>query len=108
MTATVPASKASYTPAIAVGVTTGLFLITGASLLGHVGSRVNDLERECGTACAPKRVDPLRQQAVAGYAMMGLATAALVVDIALIVVTAKKRSAPRVSLLPDWRNLSHQ
>ena len=108
VTAPAPASKPSYTPAIAVGVTAGVLAVVGAGLLGHVGSRVNDLERECGTACAPKRVDPLRQQAVAGYAMMGLAVTALIVDVALIAVTASKRSKPRVSLLPDWRNLSHQ
>lgn len=76
--------------AIGVGVATGVLATIGASLVGSVGAEYDDREALCRKAACS--VDDLRARLWSGYSMLGLASAALIADVALIVVT--KRSAP--------------
>lgn len=89
-----PDHRPRWTAAIALGAATVGVAVIGAALVGSVAPAYDDLERECGTQCAPSRVDALASRANAGYAMFGIAGALLVADVVVIALTAKRRTAP--------------
>jgi tetratricopeptide (TPR) repeat protein len=77
-------------PAVVLGVA-GAFAIVGAGLLSDVKSDFDKLSME--SPSAPdylSRIDSAESRANAGYAMLGIAGAAAVVDVILWVVAAKK------------------
>lgn len=85
--------KVSWAPAIGVGAAALGVAVIGAGLLGSVGPAYNKLERECGSSCAPSRVDPLASRAKAGYAAIGIAGVLAIADVIVIAVTIKRRNA---------------
>ena len=77
-------------PGILTGVT-GVTLVTGAALLGVLANKYDRANSAEGCRpCTDGEIAPLRRYQAAGYAMMGISGALLVVDVALFVVAARK------------------
>lgn len=78
-------------PGILTGVT-GVTLVTGAALLGVLANKYDHANSAAGCRpCTDGEIAPLRRYQAAGFAMMGISGALLVVDVALFVVAAKKK-----------------
>jgi tetratricopeptide (TPR) repeat protein len=79
--------------AIAVAVLTLSTGVAGAALLGNVSAGFSSLQSQCRVRqCTDTDVAGLRGQANAGYALLAIAGAAAIVDIALWVADARSRS----------------
>jgi tetratricopeptide (TPR) repeat protein len=89
-----PPTTTRRTPvaASAVAGVTGVTAIAGAVLLGVVGGTVSHAEDH---SLSHARVDSLKDQAYAGYALLGVAAVAAVVDVALWVRWSKHREVAR-------------
>jgi tetratricopeptide (TPR) repeat protein len=83
--------RTAYRPAaIAMGAVTVTLGAIGGGLLGSVESGFRDLQADCRQrACGPADWASLESRADAGYALLGLAGAAMIVDVALAVRAAK-------------------
>ncbi len=94
--APVTSSRPAPTPLsiAAPSVVAGLFVLSvgsGAALYGLVGRDVGRLQDRCAPSCDRAEVDGLRRREAASFALLGIAGAALVVDVALWTVWAKRR-----------------
>jgi tetratricopeptide (TPR) repeat protein len=88
-----PSKRRWIAPAVVLGVA-GAFAIVGGGLLSDVKSEYDKLRME--NPSSPDyltRIDSAESRANAGYAMLGIAGAAAVVDVVLWVVAAKKGPA---------------
>jgi tetratricopeptide (TPR) repeat protein len=89
-----PSSRRWVAPGVVLGVA-GAFAIVGGGLLGTIQPEIDKLAME--SPSAPDyltRIADLESRANAGYALLGIAGAAAVVDIVLWVVAAKRGERP--------------
>jgi tetratricopeptide (TPR) repeat protein len=85
-----PPRKVYRPAAFAMGAVTIALGAVGGGLLGSVESGFRDLQADCRLrACGPADWASLEARADAGYALLGLAGAAMIVDVALAVRAAK-------------------
>jgi len=102
-----PSAARRYAAPIAIGAGALVVAAVGAGLLGSVKS---DYDKALGpTGCRPcsnDQIAPLEHRADAGYALLGVGGALVVVDVALIAVIAtraKKSSGTHASLSRRWQ-----
>lgn len=95
VTPVAPSSPAPAPLSIAApSVVAGLFVLSvgsGATLYGLVGRDVRRLQDRCAPSCDRAEVDGLRRREAGSFALLGIAGAALVVDVALWTIWAKRR-----------------
>jgi tetratricopeptide (TPR) repeat protein len=88
-----PSRARPYIAPIAVGAGAIALAVVGGGLLGSVRS---DFDAAAGPGgcrpCSDDEIAPLQRRAHAGYALLGIAGALVVVDVALFAVTARKRA----------------
>jgi hypothetical protein len=95
-----PSAARAYLAPIVVGSGALVAAIVGAGLLGSVRRDFDDADGPNGCRpCTDEQIAPLERRAYAGYAMLGIAGALAVVDIALFATTARRRAASRVAAL---------
>ena len=83
---------------VAMAVVAVVLVATGAGLVGSVASDYQALHDQCArSGCEMSRIDALETRARVGYAFLGLAGAAAVIDVVLWGVMARK-PAPSKSL----------
>jgi len=91
-----PSTARRYAAPIAVGAGALAAALVGAGLLGSVRSDYNAANGPGGCRpCTDADIAPLERRAYAGYAMLGIAGALAVVDIALFATTARRRGGGR-------------
>lgn len=91
-----PSTARRWAAPIAVGAGTVVAAVIGAGLLGSVKSDYDATNGPTGCRpCSDDAIAPLERRAYAGYAMLGLAGALVVVDVALIATTARRPRAAR-------------
>ncbi len=93
------APQRSWKLPIGLGVATLALGIVGASLLGSVVPDYDQLDGPDGCRpCMPSQFSDLQARADAGYALLGVAGAMAIVDVALFVLAARRpASAPRAA-----------
>lgn len=69
----------------------------GAITLGVVRHGVDELGVSCAPECTPDQIDPLRGQAVAGYALLGVGAALAVAAAVVLPLELRRRAPDRVS-----------
>jgi tetratricopeptide (TPR) repeat protein len=86
----------AFAAPIALGALTFASVVTGAALLGTTASDYDRVSTTCPAPCPASEWSHLETRANAGYAMLSIAGAAAVVDIALWIHYAHKRRASRL------------